>query len=384
MKTKYIAMTILALLVYCITSYYIGLKLANSLLLSANSVITGIWWVCFTFITAAYFLGRAGSMFYASVLTDWLIRTGSYWLAFYFYFLLIWGIVDGIIWAGREIGLIPIAYSSNQPVIGWSTVIIVSLVVVYGIWRANSPQLKKYDITINKQSPVHSIHIIMVSDLHLGLLVGRQRLENLVNQIHQLKPDLILLPGDILDENIGIFLDDNMPEVLRRLQPQFGVFGCLGSHEYIWGDSEKTVCELSKAGITILRDEAVKIADAFYLAGRDDYYREKLTDSPRKTVQEILQGCVQALPVIMMDHQPVEVAAGQQQGVDLYVAGHTHHGQLFPLNLITQAMFKLDWGYWRQDDFQMIVSSGFGTWGPPVRVGTQSEIVSITVHFKNR
>ncbi|HAK74756.1 MAG TPA: hypothetical protein DCP36_16580, partial [Sporomusaceae bacterium] len=119
MKTKYIAMTILALLVYCITSYYIGLKLANSLLLSANSVITGIWWVCFTFITAAYFLGRAGSMFYASVLTDWLIRTGSYWLAFYFYFLLIWGIVDGIIWAGREIGLIPIAYSSNQPVIGW-------------------------------------------------------------------------------------------------------------------------------------------------------------------------------------------------------------------------------------------------------------------------
>lgn len=381
MKTKYIAMTILALLVYCITSYYIGLKLANSLLLSANAAITGVWWVFFTFLTAAYFLGRGGSMVYASVLNDWLIWIGAYWLAFYFYFLLIWGIVDGIIWGGRLIGLFPIAYSSNQPVIGWSIVLIVSLVVVYGIWRANSPRIMEYGITIDKQSPIHSIHIIMVSDLHLGLLVGRRRLENLVNEINQLKPDLILFPGDILDENIGVFLDDNMPEVLGRLQPRFGVFGCLGSHEYIWGDSEKTVRELNKAGITILRDQAVKIADSFYLAGRDDYYREKLTDSPRKTVQEILQGCDQALPVIMMDHQPVEVAAGQQQGVDLYVAGHTHHGQLFPLNFITQAMFKLDWGYWRQGAFQMIVSSGFGTWGPPVRVGTQSEFVSITVHF---
>jgi len=384
MKTKYIVMTILVLLVYCITSYYIGLRLVNSLLYSATAATTGVYWTIFIFLTAAYFLGRGGTMVYASALSDWLIWLGAYWLAFYFYLLLLWGIVDGVMWIGHLSGIIPIEYGSNQPVIGWIIMILVSLLVVYGIWTANSPQLRYYNVTINKAAAVNSMHIIMVSDLHLGLLVGRRRLKKLVAAINQLEPDLILLPGDILDENIGVFLDDEMPAVLRQLQARLGVFGCLGSHEYIWGDSEKTVQELSKAGITLLRDQYVKIEDAFYLAGRDDYYREKLTDVPRKSLQDILQGCDQLLPIIIMDHQPVEVSAGEQQGVDLYLAGHTHHGQIFPLNLLTQVLFKLDWGYRRQGSFQMIVSSGFGTWGPPIRIGTESEFLSIKVAFKGR
>ena len=383
MKTKYMIITILALGIYCITSYYIGLKLAGSLLAAASGTITGLYWAVFTLLTAAYFLGRGGTLFYASVFNDWLIRIGAYWLAFYFYLLLLWGAVDFSMWIGRLAGLIPMNIDSNLPVLGWSIVLAVCLLVACGIWVANSPQLRRYTITIHKKAPVHSIHIIMISDLHLGLFMGQRRLENLVAAINRQNPDIILLPGDILDENIGIFVDDNMPELLRRLQPKFGMFGCLGSHEYIWGDSEKTVQELSKANITLLRDQAVKIADSFYLAGRDDYYREKLTDSPRKPLEEILRDCDRALPVIMMDHQPVEVETGQEQGIDLYVAGHTHHGQLFPLNFITQAIFKLDWGYWHSGAFHLIVSSGFGTWGPPVRIGTQSEWVSINVQFND-
>lgn len=383
MKTKYIMITILVLGIYCMTSYYIGLKLAGSLLAAASPAVTGLYWAVFAFLTAAYFLGRGGAMFYASALNDWLIWIGAYWLAFYFYLLLFWCAVDFSLWIGHLAGVIPLEITSNLPVVGRSIVLAVCLLVVYGIWVANSPQLRHYDIRIHKKTPVHSIHIIMISDLHLGLLVGRRRLENLVTAINQQKPDIVLLPGDILDENIGIFVDDNMPEILRRLRSKYGIFGCLGSHEYIWGDSEKTVQELSKANITLLRDQAVKIADSFYLAGRDDYYREKLTDSPRKPLKEILQDCDRALPIIMMDHQPVEVEAGEQQGIDLYIAGHTHHGQLFPLNFLTQAMFKLDWGYWHSGAFHMIVSSGFGTWGPPVRVGTQSEWVSINVQFDN-
>lgn len=383
MKTKYIMITILVLGIYCMTSYYIGLKLAGSLLAAASPAVTGLYWAVFAFLTAAYFLGRGGAMFYASALNDWLIWIGAYWLAFYFYLLLFWCAVDFSLWIGHLAGVIPLEITSNLPVVGRSIVLAVCLLVVYGIWVANSPQLRHYDIRIHKKTPVHSIHIIMISDLHLGLLVGRRRLENLVTAINQQKPDIVLLPGDILDENIGVFVDDNMPEILRRLRPKYGIFGCLGSHEYIWGDSEKTVQELSKANITLLRDQAVKIADSFYLAGRDDYYREKLTDSPRKPLKEILQDCDRALPIIVMDHQPVEVEAGEQQGIDLYIAGHTHHGQLFPLNFLTQAMFKLDWGYWHSGAFHMIVSSGFGTWGPPVRVGTQSEWVSINVQFDN-
>lgn len=94
-----------------------------------------------------------------------------------------------------------------------------------------------------------------------------------------------------------------------------------------------------------------------------------------------MEGLDRSLPVILLDHQPSHLEEAREQGVDLQLSGHTHQGQLFPFNLITKRIFATDWGYLRQGDFQIIVSSGYGTWGPPIRIGNHPEIVDITIHF---
>lgn len=86
-------------------------------------------------------------------------------------------------------------------------------------------------------------------------------------------------------------------------------------------------------------------------------------------------------PVILLEHQPYELSIAQQLGVDLMVSGHTHHGQVFPGNLITKAIYENDWGYVKNGDMHSIVTSGFGFWGPPIRIGTRSELISIRVQF---
>ncbi len=381
MKTKYIMMVILILLIYCIASYYIGAQIASSLVSLFSSATFLVYWIVYAFLSSAYVLGRVGNVLFPSYVSDWLVKLGSYWLGCVFYLCLQWILVDTVAWLGRVTGLLDSSFRITTPVTALTIMIITGILVLYGMWRARTPRIKAYNIAIHKKSPLGALTIVMVSDLHLGLLVGRKRLEELVAVINRLQPDIVLLPGDILDENVGVFLDDDMADVLRRLQPRLGVFGCLGSHEYIWGRAEKAIHTLTQAGVRILRDEKVLLADSFYLIGRDDRYKEKLTDCLRKCLHDILVGCDLSRPLILMDHQPLDLAASQLHGIDLCLSGHTHHGQLFPLNLLIGAFFKIDWGYGRQGNFQIIVSSGFGTWGPPIRVGTTPEVVMIRVNF---
>jgi len=94
-----------------------------------------------------------------------------------------------------------------------------------------------------------------------------------------------------------------------------------------------------------------------------------------------MTGVNHQLPIILMDHNPIDIEESRHNRVDLQLSGHTHAGQLYPLNLFTKKIFVLDWGYLRQEDMQIIVSNGFGTWGPPIRIGNRPEIVEIFVQF---
>jgi len=138
---------------------------------------------------------------------------------------------------------------------------------------------------------------------------------------------------------------------------------------------------LQQAGVTILQDQCVCIGNSFYLAGRDDKLRKMLTGTERKALADVLADCNRAFPILLLDHQPKELEEAQRNHVDLQLSGHTHQGQLFPVGLLTKWMYTIDWGYWRKGTYQLIVSSGVGTYGPPVRVGTTAEVVSIRVRF---
>ena len=104
--------------------------------------------------------------------------------------------------------------------------------------------------------------------------------------------------------------------------------------------------------------------------------------SKRKPLEEILKDTDRALPIILMDHNPEKLFEAVQQNVDLQLSGHTHGGQFFPATLVPKIIYEKDWGYLKKDNFQLIVSSGVGTWGPPIRIGSNSEIVQVNIGFR--
>jgi predicted MPP superfamily phosphohydrolase len=196
-----------------------------------------------------------------------------------------------------------------------------------------------------------------------------------------LDPDIVLLPGDIVDEDLNPVIKENLGESLRTIKSKFGVFAVTGNHEYI-GGVEEAVSYLTENGVHFLRDESILINHTAYLLGREDRSVNRFKNKSRKTLQEIMQGVDKHYPIISMDHQPFHLAEAEENGIDLQLSGHTHNGQLWPLNYITDAIYEVDWGYKRIADTHIYVSCGVGTWGPPVRSGNRPEIVNIKLDFE--
>ena len=379
MKVKCISLSIIAILVYCVVSYYGGLRIFQSF--SRVPGWTTIYLFIYVLLTAAYPLGRMGAVLAPSSLSDTLIRVGAAWLGMIFYLTLFWLCADLAVLLGKMIGIFSSAERAATAGVGSVVVIAAGCLTGYGLVQARRIRLQRYVLTIPKECSLPSLHIVMVSDLHLGLMIGRDRLAKLVQMINELNPDIVVLPGDILDETVGAVIEAEMPALLRQLQAPLGVYGCLGSHEYILGRPERALQLLQQAGVTILQDQCVCIGNSFYLAGRDDKLRKMLTGTERKALADVLADCNRAFPILLLDHQPKELEEAQRNHVDLQLSGHTHQGQLFPVGLLTKWMYTIDWGYWRKGTYQLIVSSGVGTYGPPVRVGTTAEVVSIRVRF---
>ena len=382
MRIKFILTVAGLLILFGLSNYYVGLRFWQSVGRILVPGLVSYYWIMFALLAGSYFFGRLGAIWFPSDFSDRIIWSGSYWLGLAFYWCLLWLAYDMVIIVSLFSGFLPAGRNVYSIGVGLFILAAAILVVAYGAWKACTPNIRQYDITINKQAGGRAqLHVVLISDLHLGLLVGRKRLIRGIQIINELDPDLVLMSGDIIDENIGAFVENEMPEILRGIQSRLGIYGVLGSHEYIYGHSEKALTYLKRAGISMLRDQYIKLDNDVYIVGRDDLFREQIVGTPRQKLSTILQGCNRELPIILMDHQPVGLEEGALQGVDLQLSGHTHHGQIFPLNLLTQRFFEIDWGYLRKGPYQVIVSSGYGTWGPPIRLGTSSEIVDIRIKF---
>ena len=380
MRTRYIFTTIMILILYYAAVYYVGRRLSLSFAPLLDHSLLKFSWMIYSGLSAAYIAGRVGQISFPGNISRFLIRIGAYWLGFFFYLFLLWCLFDLWILIAKRLSLLQPDYMPSAA-IGAIILLVTTILFCYGLWRARHPQLTRYSIDIRKPCRKRELHIVVVSDLHLGLLLGRLRLRDLINRINVLQPDLVLFPGDLLDENVGTFLDEEQYKEFYKLNPSAQVFACLGSHEYILGHPEKALSTLRLAGIRVLQDEVFQTADGVYIVGRDDLYREKISGNPRKSLEEILAECDSFQPLILLDHNPSELSDALRCGIDLQISGHTHGGQMFPLTLLTKMEFKLNHGYFRQGNFHAIVSSGYGTWLTPLRIGSTPELVSISLKF---
>lgn len=240
------------------------------------------------------------------------------------------------------------------------------------VYNAYTPTIKHYSVQLTKPL-AHPLRIGMASDLHLGILFGAKQLDQLAAIMQQQQVDIILLPGDIMDDNVDAYLAQNMQPHLAKLTAPLGVYATLGNHDF-FGHDKAIYQELTKAGIKVLRDESLTLDNRFILVGRNDDLVKN-----RPSAEQLIQGLDQTLPIILLDHRPTEVLAHSQLPIDIQLSGHTHKGQVFPGNFITRLMYFIDYGYRQIGRGHFFVSSGFGFWGIPMRLGSQSEVLIIDV-----
>ena len=315
--------------------------------------------------------------------TVWI---GSFWLAMMFYFFLIVVVIDLARLVNHWLPffqLISDNYTKLKQTTLLTSVGIVLVIILYGYINACSFRVRNLNLTIPKQANIKTIKIAAASDIHLGTIVGRKRFCKIVNKINELDPDLILLPGDIVDEDLAPVIRENLGDALLHLKSKFGVYAITGNHEYI-GGVEPAVKYLEEHGVTVLRDSVVKINESIYIVGREDRTIWQFSRQQRKKLPELMRQVDKNFPIILMDHQPFGLNEAEENGIDLQLSGHTHHGQIFPINFITNEVYEKSWGYLKKGNTHIYVSCGVGTWGPPVRLGSRPEILNIVLTFNDQ
>jgi predicted MPP superfamily phosphohydrolase len=378
---RIIVILTLLLIVYSSLNYYIGWHLTTWLDAVGVFYEPVLFWTLFGIIAYGYIIGRIPLPNLLKPLGRLLKIVGAYYV-FVFELGLLLVIMADI--AGLVVYL---ADGRMELYTGYAgSVVIVAIVIMLavGSWNAWSPIIRKHVVDVNKRvlGPNKKWVVAIASDIHLGNVVGNKHLKRLVKHVNAMQPDLVLLPGDVIDDSIEPFLRNKMSETLGLLKAKHGIYAVLGNHEYYGGHVGQYVDEMSKIGIQVLQDETVEIAGTLYVAGRKDKTAEALGATGRLQVSELLSSLDLTNPVILMDHQPTKFAQAAEAGADIMLSGHTHRGQFFPNHFFTRRLFELDWGYMRKEAMHVIVSSGYGSWGPPIRLGSRSEIIQLEIKFQ--
>lgn len=240
--------------------------------------------------------------------------------------------------------------------------------VLMGIYNAYTPTIRHITLTAN-QPLAKPIRIGMVSDLHLGVLVGERQINRLTEMVKAQKVQLLLMPGDIMDDNVHYYTSQNMQPALQQLASAvpMGAYATLGNHD-MYGHEGEIRDAIQKANITLLADDKVLVDNQLWLVGRLDNHA-----TYRKATKDLMPSTTDK-PIILLDHQPNEIEQNVQLPIDLQVSGHTHNGQIFPANFIVKFINRLGYGYERINNTDVIVSSGYGFWGVPFRLGSQAEL----------
>ena len=367
-------------------SLYIYIRGLQSIPLgsSLRSPYTIIFWIVVFSFVGSWFLENVLPVFLANL----LVWAGWFWIAAMIYFLMAVVFLDVLRLVNHFLPFFPKIvienYAQAKYIASAGVLGLVGLLLLGGHINSAMPRIKKLNLTIaQKAVKTGSFNVVAASDIHMGTIMGRDRVEHIVNLINSLDPDLVLLLGDILDMDMAPVIKQNLGEPLRNIKSRFGVFAVTGNHEHISGADR--ACEyLSEHNIAVLRDQSIKIADSFFLIGREDLSGAggRFGGTQRKDLAELMTDVDRLYPVILMDHQPSDLTQASLHGIDLQLSGHTHKGQLWPFNYIVNSIFELAWGYRKIANTHFYVSNGVGTWGPPIRVGNRPEIVQIHLNFE--
>jgi predicted MPP superfamily phosphohydrolase len=318
-------------------------------------------------------LGFLGGYFLPTSVATVAYRVGLSFFMIAMYLLLIFLVLD----------LLRLVLPMKEILIGnWRAfmVLIIAFTAIFTYAHLHYRNVVREELTISINKEITPLKIVAISDLHLGFGIGKTELEKWVTLINSENPDIVLIAGDIVDNHIKPLIGHDFASVLRKINSRYGVYTCLGNHEYIGGRNKlfESLDFLNDANIKVLRDTTILINNEFYLIGRDDRMIQN-----RKSLSELVQSLDQTKPLILLDHQPFHLNETEENGIDLQISGHTHRGQLPPISWLTDKMYELSHGYLQKGNSHIYVSSGIGIWGGKFRIGTQSEYVVIELRMEN-
>lgn len=329
--------------------------------------------LAFSFI-AGQVLERGKPTLFGRIIT----HIGSIWLAVFLYSLLFVIFVDIVRLFDSWLHLIPSSFSTkvtNGEILFIVGSLLALLITGLGYINARFPRLRQLSIQIQKElKGKDKLRIALITDLHIGAIIGRKRVRELVNRLNNLEADIVIFGGDVVDHNPLFAKMEKVGPELGRIKSSMGVFAVAGNHEFI-GHADVSIEYLQAYGVKYIRDEVINIDNIVLLAGRDDRERIHHEGEARKPIEDILSGVDKSIPLILIDHQPVEYDKVKSFGLDLMLSGHTHKGQLWPFGYITKLVYENDYGLMKKDKTAFYTSSGYGTWGPPVRTGNKPELV---------
>ncbi len=241
---------------------------------------------------------------------------------------------------------------------------IVALILLFGNLQYHNK--KRSHITIKTDKIEKPIRIVGISDLHLGYTISKKELSKWVEMINAEKPDMVIIGGDLIDNQLRPVLQHSLDQELQKIKAPLGIYGCTGNHEYISG-IKNSINFYHRAGIMLLRDSVFQM-NGLTIVGREDHSYKN-----RKTLSELTKDIDKQTFSVLLSHQPYNLDETVQESIDFQFSGHTHRGQVFPISLIADKIFKLSQGYLQKGNTHFYVSSGLGIWGGKFRIGTQSE-----------
>lgn len=343
-------------------------------------------------IPAAFFSPRG------TLLRRILSNIGNYWMGFNLHFVLAMGVCFLIRLIVKLVKKDKYNLRLAQKITNVAVVSFTILMSVYGIVNAQNLKVTTYDVTVDKSSKQDELNVVLIADLHLGYSVGVKQMERMVNKINELQPDVVVVAGDIFDNEFSaIYNPVRLAEILRGINSKYGVYAVYGNHDieedilcgFTFSDDDVTQVTsikemddfIESCGFTFLYDEAILINDDFYIYGRPDEERPNFGNDSRLEAEKITEGLDLSKLIICVDHEPHDQKKLSAAGVDVDLNGHTHAGQLFPGNIIINFFWDIAYGYKNFDGMHNIVTSGVGLFGPNMRTFTKAEIAQVKIHL---
>lgn len=244
------------------------------------------------------------------------------------------------------------------------------IILIYGYINATNPYVHEINVTLNVND---DMKICFVSDIHTGRIDTVNGLNQLSRLINAQTPDMVVFGGDLIDHPAFTKYRKQFRNCIKTIKCKYGIWAVLGNHEGYCGIENSRIL-YKECGINLLQDEAILLNNC-YLVGRIDWYNSK-----RSQLCTILEKLEQSKPIIVVDHNPIDINISADLNVDLHLSGHTHAGQMWPFNILTNLIYGAPTGrIFKRKNTICYITTGYGFWGSPFRIGNTPEIVIINI-----